>query len=76
MMEGGMTGLPMNETQLMHSFDGEGKLSHVKSGYVLRENVILDKHGHEITTRQELHQHVQESGILERRVKFDHPRTI
>ena len=61
----------MNETQLVDCFYRQGELSHIKAGDVLGEDFVFDEHGHEISTREELHEHVQEGGVLERRVKFD-----
>ena len=66
----------MNEAKLMDGFYSKGDLSHVEASDILGEDLILDKHGHQITTRQELHQHVQERVVLERRVQLDHPRTV
>lgn len=58
----------MDEAQLVHSFQSKGNLGHVEAGNVLGEDLVLDQHGHQVTTRQELHEHVEEGRILERSV--------
>jgi len=55
----------MNEAQLVHSLDGQNDFCHVESCDVLAEDLVLDKHRHQVTTRQELHEHVKEGGVLE-----------
>lgn len=66
----------MNETEFVHSLDSENNLSDIESGDVLGEDLILDEHSHQITTRQELHQHIQEVLVLECREELDHPRRV
>ena len=66
----------MYEAKLVDSLNGQGELSHVKASDVLRENLVLDEHSHQITTWQELHEHVQEGVVLESRVELDDPRTV
>jgi hypothetical protein len=68
--------LPMKETKLVHSLDGHYDLSHVESSNVLGENLILDQHGHQITTGQELHQKVKVRIVLERCMELHEPRVI
>ena len=66
----------MDEAQLVYSLDGKNDFCHVESGDILAEDLILDEHCHQITTGQELHEHVKESGVLERSVKLDEPGTL
>lgn len=42
----------------MDCLDSEGAFCYVETTDVLRESVILDKHGHEISARKELHDQV------------------
>jgi hypothetical protein len=66
----------MNEAELMDSFNGQCDFRHVETSNVFREDLILNEHSHQITTRQEFHQHVQERAILKGCVKLDDPRTV
>lgn len=66
----------MDEAKLVDGLDSEDNLSNVETSNILAENLILDKHGHQITTRQELHQHIQEVLVLESGVQLDDPRGI
>lgn len=66
----------MYEAKLVHGLNGQSKLSHVETSDILGEDFILDEHGHQITTGQELHQHVQESVVLKGSVKLDNPRAV
>lgn len=50
--------LPMDEAQLVDGFYCQRDFCHVKSSDVLREDLILDEHSHQVATRQELHEHV------------------
>jgi hypothetical protein len=50
--------LPVYKAKLVNSLDSERNLSHVKASNVLCEDLVLDEHGHEVATRQELHEHV------------------
>ena len=61
----GQRDLPMDEAQLVHSFQSQCDLGHVEPSDVFREDFVLDQHGHEITTWQELHEHVEEGRVLE-----------
>ena len=63
----------MDEAQLVHRLDSQNDFCHVESCDVLAENLILDEHCHQVTTREELHEHVKEGGVLEGSVKFDEP---
>jgi hypothetical protein len=42
---------PMNEAQLVDCLDSQHTLGHVEPRHVLREGVVLDEHGHEISSR-------------------------
>ena len=66
----------MNEAQLVHSFNGQNNFCHVKPCNVFTKDLILDEHCHQVTTRQELHEHVEERRVLERSVQFDEPRAL
>ena len=66
----------MNEPQLVHRFNGQHYLGDVEAGDVLGENLVLDQHGHEIATGEELHEHVEEVGILEGGVELDNPGAV
>jgi hypothetical protein len=66
----------MDETELVNGFNSENNLCHVESCDVLREDLVLDKHSHQITTRQELHEHVKEGVVLECGVQLNNPRTV
>lgn len=66
----------MQETKLVNSLDSHDHFRHIESRNVLRENFVLDQHGHQVTTRQEFHQQVKISGILERGVQLDQPRIV
>lgn len=68
--------VPMYESKLVHGLDGQSKLSHVETSDILGEDFVLDKHGHQVTTGQEFHQHVQESVVLESSVQLDDPRAV
>lgn len=66
----------MNETILMNRLNGQNDLSNIESCDVLRENLIFNEHSHEITTWQELHQHVKEVRVLEGGVELHNPWTV
>ena len=66
----------MDESKLVDSLNGKCDLGHVKPRDTLREDFVLDQHGHQITTGQELHEHVEEGAVLERRVQLDNPRAV
>lgn len=66
----------MNEAKFMYSFNRKYDFGHVKAGDVLCEDFVLDEHRHQITSRQELHEHIQEGVVLERSVQLDDPRAV
>src|SRR4051812_27443673 len=68
--------LPMDEAKLMDCLYSKGDLCHVEASDVFSENFVLDEHRHQITARQEFHQHVEERAVLESGVKFDNPWTV
>jgi hypothetical protein len=68
--------LPVDIAKLVDCVDCRDNFSNVESSNVLCEDLILDEHGHEITTGKKLHQHVEKGGILERGKELDHPRTV
>jgi hypothetical protein len=69
-------GIPVDEAQLVHSFNSQNDFSHVEPCDVLAKDLILDEHCHQVSTWQELHEHVEEGWVLERRVQFDEPWTL
>lgn len=58
--------VPVDETHLVNSFNRQNAFSDVESGDILRESVVLDEHGHQITSRQKLHNEVEILRVLER----------
>ena len=66
----------MDEAQLVDSFYSKDDFCHVKPCDVLGEDFVLDEHSHQITTGQELHEHVQEGVVLECGVQFNNPRAV
>ena len=66
----------MQEAKFMNGFNGHDDFCHVESSNILRENFIFDQHGHQVTTRQEFHQEIKVSGVLERGVQLDQPRIV
>jgi hypothetical protein len=68
--------LPMDETKFVDSFNGKNNLCHVEACNVLRKNLVLDEHRHQVTSRQELHEHVEEGSVLEGSVQLDDPWTV
>ena len=65
--------LPMDETQLVNRFDGKDNLRDVEPRDVLREDLILDEHRHQISSWQELHDEVEVRRILEGVVELHDP---
>jgi len=63
----------VDEAQVVNGLYRHDYLGHVEAGYVLGEDQVFDKHGHEVATGEELHEHVQELVVLERSVKLYHP---
>ena len=55
----------MNETKLVDCFYRKRDLGHVKARNVLGKDFVLDQHGHQVTTWQKLHKHVEERVVLE-----------
>jgi hypothetical protein len=66
----------MYEAEFVYSFNSKRDLSHVEAGNVLSENLVLDEHCHQVATGQELHEHVEEGGVLEGGVQLDDPRAV
>jgi hypothetical protein len=52
--------IPVDEAQLVHSLNSQNDFCHVESCDILAEDFILDEHCHQVTTWQELHEHVEE----------------
>jgi hypothetical protein len=55
----------MDETQLVHCLNGKNTFRHIEACDILREGIILDQHGHQVSARQELHDEVEVNRILE-----------
>lgn len=68
--------IPMDKAKFVHSFQSQCNLGHVETSNVFRENLVLDQHCHEITARQELHEHVKKGRVLERGMQLDEPGTV
>jgi hypothetical protein len=68
--------IPVYETKLVDSLYRKRDLGHVEARNVLGEDFVLDKHGHQVTTWQKLHKHVEEGVVLEGRVQLDNPWTV
>lgn len=66
----------MDETELVNSLNSENDLCHIESCDVLCKDLVLDEHGHQVATRQELHEHVKEGVVLESGVQLDNPRAV
>ena len=66
----------MDEAQLVYRLYGEDNFCHVEACDILGEDLILDEHGHQVTTGQELHEHVQEGVVLECGVQLDDPGAV
>jgi hypothetical protein len=66
----------MYEAELVNSLNGKCDFSHIETSNVLCEDLVLDEHGHKITTGQELHEHVEEGVVLEGGVQLDDPRAV
>ena len=66
----------MDEAIFVNCLNSKDDLSYVESSDILREDLILDQHCHQITSRQKLHQHVKEVVILESGVELYNPRTV
>jgi hypothetical protein len=67
---------PMDKTELVDSLDCQGDFCHVEASDVLGKDLVLDEHGHQVTTRQKLHQHVKERVVLEGCMQLDDPRAV
>jgi hypothetical protein len=66
----------MDEPKFVHGFNSQDDLGHVESRDVFAKDLVLDEHGHQVTTRQKLHEHVEECRVLERCVQLDKPRAL
>lgn len=49
----------MYEAELMYSLDGKHALGNIKSRNIFRKRVVLDEHGHQVASGQELHYEVK-----------------
>lgn len=66
----------MYKAKLVHSFYCKNNLSHVKASDVLCEDFVLDEHRHQVTSGQELHEHVEKGIVLEGGVQLDNPGAV
>lgn len=55
----------MYEAELVHRLNGEDAFCNIEPGNVFGERVVLDEHGHKVTSRQELHDQVEIRTVLE-----------
>lgn len=60
----------------MDSVDGKYTFCDVESSDVLRECIIFNEHGHEIPTREKLHDKIQSLWVLEGIKQLDHPMGV
>lgn len=67
---------PVDEAQLVDSLDGQDDLGDVEAGNVFGEDLVLDEHGHQVSTGKELHEHVEEVRVLEGCEELDDPRAV
>lgn len=63
----------MNEAHFVNILNGENTFSNIEASDVLRESVVLDQHGHQVASWQELHNEIQELWILKRVVELNNP---
>lgn len=68
--------VPVDKAQLVDGFNGQDNLGNVESRDVLGKDFILNEHRHQVSSGQELHEHIEEVRILEGRVQFDDPGTV
>eukprot|EP00123_Amoebidium_parasiticum_P017429 comp23850_c0_seq1/m.41679 comp23850_c0_seq1/g.41679 ORF comp23850_c0_seq1/g.41679 comp23850_c0_seq1/m.41679 type:complete len:368 (+) comp23850_c0_seq1:444-1547(+) len=68
--------IPVDEVELVDGVQGQGQLSNVMAGGILRECVVADQQGHHVSPGQKLHHQIQVLGILERVVELHHPRVV
>ena len=64
---------PVDESKLVDSLYRQHTLRNVESRHILGEGVILDQHGHEVTSGKELHDEVEVRRILEGVVELHDP---
>ena len=55
----------VDESKLVDSLNRKNTFGHIEAGNVFRERVVFDEHGHQVTTWQKLHKHVEERVVLE-----------
>lgn len=63
----------MDEPKFVNGLDSKHALGNIESCDIFRERVVLDKHGHEISTRQELHDEVEVCRVLKRVEQLNDP---
>jgi hypothetical protein len=68
--------LPMDEAKFMDCLNSQYALSHIETGNILGEDLVLDQHGHQVASWQKLHEHIEEVRILERGEELYNPRTL
>lgn len=61
-------GVPMDETQFVNGFDGQDTFCYIKSCNWFAKDIVLDQHGHQISSRKEFHNEIQKLSILKRKV--------
>ena len=68
--------ISMNVVQLMHSVQCNQNLGDVKTGLILREDVLLHEKIHEVATGKVLHHQVEIAIVLEGASKIDYPGIV
>lgn len=71
-----MGDVPVDEALLVDSVNRHDYLGSIEACDVLRKDVILDEHRHQITSREKFHQHVEILCILKGRKQLDDPGAV
>lgn len=67
---------PMDEPQMMDSFNGQNTFSEIKPRDIFRKGVIFDEHRHQVASRKKFHDKVEMGGILKGIIELDNPWRI
>lgn len=66
----------MDEAKLMDSVDGKYTFCDVEPSDILGECIIFNEHGHEVPTREELHDKIQRLWVLEGIKQLNNPSGV
>ena len=66
----------MDETHSVNSLDSENAFGNIETRHIFGKCVVLDEHGHQIASREELHYQVKVYGILEGVEQLNDPRRV